>query len=324
MKLTKTDFDALLDNMFTFDDASLEVGQYVLMSDYVVRQIVLLRKTTMSEYVVDGPSVKTAITKIQYFPATTDQPRPLAVMPTDRFKDYPVDVLKSVWGVFVVLSQDDKVGVNIHGIHMDDFGKVVAALDPKLFGPTSQQYVPFDFEKTIAASPNIVECHGTDTPDRINFYENDYYCFSNFSSFQIRYVPNSFPTQQIIFPTSEHMYHWRRFILGYEETGNAKSAAIATAILDSRSAHDAFKIAQDNKQHQVSNWDLIKENEMYQIILLKHNQHEYVAQKLKASGSRRLSENSWRDGYWGSGADDIGLDKLGKLWMRLRMEQYGH
>ena len=46
-----------------------------------------------------------------------------------------------------------------------------------------------------------IECHGLDTPDRVCFYEQDFYVLSNFSSFQILW-------DGLLFDTSEQLYHW--------------------------------------------------------------------------------------------------------------------
>jgi ribA/ribD-fused uncharacterized protein len=118
------------------------------------------------------------------------------------------------------------------------------------------------------------------------------------------------------FPTSEHAYHWRRFFLA----GGFHGDQLCDRIMHAPSAHEAFKIAQDNKVHQFDHWDNVKVGEMREILRLKAAQHEYVRRKLLATGDRELVENSWRDDFWGWGPNQDGQNMLGKLWMEVREE----
>lgn len=74
--------------------------------------------------------------------------------------------------------------------------------------------------------------HKLDTDTHVFFYEQDFYMLSNFSSFTVE-------MDRILFPTSEHAYHYYKF--------NTTNPSIATSILYAQSAHDAFKIAEVNK-----------------------------------------------------------------------------
>lgn len=159
---------------------------------------------------------------------------------------------------------------------------------------------------------NQIECHGLDTPERVCFYEQDFYVLSNFSAFRLWWPAN--PGWS--FDTSEHVYQWSRFS-GNKEAGAADARR---AIVQSQSAHEAFKIAQTNKRFQRSDWDAIKVDVMRDILRAKANQHEYVMRKLLSTGNRELVENSWRDDFWGWGPNRDGQNMLGKLWMQLRKE----
>jgi ribA/ribD-fused uncharacterized protein len=153
-----------------------------------------------------------------------------------------------------------------------------------------------------------IEIHGLDTDQEVFFYEQDFYPFSNFSSFQIEW-------KGIVFQTSEHVYHYEKF--------NCNEGRITQAkILLSRSAHDAFKIAQ-TKEGRRPDWEEIKVDVMRQILWLKIDQHDYVQKKLLATGTRRLVENSWRDDFWGWGPNRDGKNMLGRVWMELRTEMTG-
>ena len=150
-----------------------------------------------------------------------------------------------------------------------------------------------------------IECHGLDTPERVCFYEQDFYALSNFSAFTVRINGRTFPT-------SEHAYHFFKFkdhAIGY-----------ALAVLDAPSAHEAFKIAERHKADRRPDWDAVKVDIMRDILRAKVAQHEYVRRKLLATGDRELVENSWRDDFWGWGPNQDGRNALGKLWMEIRAE----
>jgi len=149
-----------------------------------------------------------------------------------------------------------------------------------------------------------IECHGLDTAERVCFYEQDFYVLSNFSSFSLEWCGHRFPTV-------EHAYHWLKFI---------DSNDLQQSICDATSAHEAFKIAQENKDRRRSDWDAVKVPLMYRLLHAKAAQHEYVRRKLLATGDRELVENSWRDDFWGWGPNSDGQNKLGKLWMKVRAE----
>jgi ribA/ribD-fused uncharacterized protein len=143
-----------------------------------------------------------------------------------------------------------------------------------------------------------------DTDTQVFFYEQDFYVLSNFSSFRIWFSDTDFDT-------SEHAYHFMKFP-GWPTLQDSIRAA--------RSAHAAFKIAEQNKSFRRPDWDDIKVNVMRDILRAKASQHEYVRRKLLATGNRQLVEDSWRDPFWGWGPNRDGQNMLGKLWMDVRSE----
>jgi ribA/ribD-fused uncharacterized protein len=148
------------------------------------------------------------------------------------------------------------------------------------------------------------EYHGLDTPERVCFYEQDFYVLSNFSSFKLHW-------RGIWFDTSEAAYHWEKF---------PGANDIRLAIRGAHSAHEVFRLANEFKELRRPDWDKVKVSIMRDILRSKTNQHEYVRRKLLATGDRELVENSWRDDYWGWGPSRDGLNMLGKLWMEVRAE----
>lgn len=137
----------------------------------------------------------------------------------------------------------------------------------------------------------------------IFFYEHEFYVFSNFSSFMLSWKGKDYMT-------SEHVYHSERF----DEENHKEALRL------SRSAHDAYKYAQENKHLQRKDWNDIKVGVMKEILHEKVKQHPYVLKKLLESGDCELVEDSWRDDFWGWGPNKEGKNMLGKLWMEVRDE----
>lgn len=146
--------------------------------------------------------------------------------------------------------------------------------------------------------------HGLDSDTRVCFYEQDFYVLSNFSSFTLQWEGHRWDT-------SEAAYHSGKF---------PRRPDLRREIRQAPSAHEAFKIAERNKEQRRKDWDDVKVEYMRRILFAKAEQHEYVRRKLLATGDRELVENSWRDDYWGWGPNQDGKNMLGKLWMEVRAE----
>lgn len=145
--------------------------------------------------------------------------------------------------------------------------------------------------------------NGTDNEKQIFFYEHDFYIFSNFSAFAVEWKGK-------LWMTSEHAYQAEKF----------DDEEMKMQIFNSRSAHEAFKFAGDNKSKRRADWNDIKLKIMKDILREKVLQHPYVKKKLIDSGDKELIEDSWRDSYWGWGPNKDGENHLGKLWMEVRDE----
>lgn len=67
-----------------------------------------------------------------------------------------------------------------------------------------------------------------------------------------------------------------------------------------------------------SDWELVKDEEMYSIVLEKFLQNPDYREQLLATGDEELVEgNTWYDCYWGV-YNGVGQNKLGKILMRVR------
>ncbi len=143
-----------------------------------------------------------------------------------------------------------------------------------------------------------------DTDTQVFFYEQDFYILSNFSAFTLQWDGKRFDT-------SEAAYHYEKF---------PRHPDVRWAIQFAPSAHEAFKIAENNKEFRRKNWERVRVKIMGDILRAKAEQHEYVRRKLLATGNRELIENSWRDNFWGWGENRDGQNMMGKLWMEIRAE----
>lgn len=144
--------------------------------------------------------------------------------------------------------------------------------------------------------------HKLDTDKQVFFYEQEFYVLSNFSAFNLSW-------KNLRFDTAEHAYHWEKF---------PDAPNVRLGIELARSAHEAFQLAQANKNRRRLDWDDVKVDIMLNILHAKADQHEYVRRKLLETGDRELVEDSWRDDYWGWGPNRDGQNMLGKLWMQVR------
>jgi ribA/ribD-fused uncharacterized protein len=160
------------------------------------------------------------------------------------------------------------------------------------------------------------EFHKLDTLFQVYFYEQDYYCLSNFSAFTLEWKNRRFDT-------SEAAYQWEKFLQpeGTVELNlEIEASHVRREILFAKSAHEAFKLAEANRHLIGANWENRRVGVMKEILREKVKQHEYVRRKLLNTGTRLLIEDSWRDSFWGWGPDQKGKNQLGELWMEIRAE----
>jgi len=139
----------------------------------------------------------------------------------------------------------------------------------------------------------------------IGFYPREFYCLDNFSSFKVKY--NGY-----VYSTAEEAYQAAKF--------NKCAPEIADAIRNSFSAHEAQKIARENKEFQRADWDEIKLHTMEEILRAKVQQNPYVLKKLLETENYTIVEDSPKDNYWGWGPHRNGENMLGRLWMNIRNE----
>jgi len=139
----------------------------------------------------------------------------------------------------------------------------------------------------------------------VGFYEREFYPFSNFSSYQVRWRGE-------LWATSEHAYQAAHFF--------QTAPDLADAIRSCSSAHEAYTIAKANTAKLPADWDNQKIPIMTDIVRAKCMQHDYIRKQLRKTGTLLIVEDSPKDSFWGWGPDRQGRNELGKIWMKLREE----
>ena len=139
----------------------------------------------------------------------------------------------------------------------------------------------------------------------IGFYPREFYCLDNFSSFKVEY-------KGYVYASLEEAYQSAMFLTTAPE--------VAEKIKLCFSAHEAQKIAFENKSKQRSDWDEVKLEIMGDLVRLKVAQNPYVKKKLLETGEYLIVEDSPKDSFWGWGKDRNGQNNLGKIWMEVRDE----
>lgn len=137
--------------------------------------------------------------------------------------------------------------------------------------------------------------------NKIEFFDNEYRFLSNFFVAYVQY-------DGIIYPTSEHAFQASKS-LDFDER----------LLIAKLSSPNQAKIR--GKQLKLRpNWNLIRNQIMTEICILKFATHIDLKQKLMKTGNAELIEsNSWGDSYWGiCNKTNQGENHLGKILMNIR------
>jgi ribA/ribD-fused uncharacterized protein len=140
----------------------------------------------------------------------------------------------------------------------------------------------------------------------IRFYsarEQPYGCFSNFSA-------HPFELDGQWWPTSEHYFQANKFL----------SPADRDAVRSVTSPMQAARIGRSRSRPMGPDWEQVKDDLMRRAVLAKFRSHPDIAEILLGTGGEDIVEASPTDSYWGTGADDKGLNRLGQILMEVRAE----
>ena len=141
--------------------------------------------------------------------------------------------------------------------------------------------------------------------DTIYFYSttDEYGDFSNFSA-------HGFQIDGKYWKTVEHYFQAMKFE-GTEYEDQVQQAYTPKQAKSLGRRRD-FPLRDD--------WENVKDDIMYQGVLVKFQTHDDLRERLLLTGDAQLVESAPSDYYWGSGADGSGLNKLGKILMQVRDE----
>lgn len=142
-------------------------------------------------------------------------------------------------------------------------------------------------------------------PKRIVFHgmRDEYGYLSNF-------WPAPISLKGVVWPTSEHYFQAQKF------AGSAPEEAIRQVV----SPMIAARMGRSRARPLRPDWDTVKEDIMLDALRAKFTQHPDLGERLRATGEASLVEYSRRDAYWADGGDGHGLNRLGRLLMRVRDE----
>ncbi|MGO9048645.1 MAG: NADAR family protein [Xanthobacteraceae bacterium] len=127
--------------------------------------------------------------------------------------------------------------------------------------------------------------------------------FSNFAPFGIE-------LDDRWWPTVENYYQAQKFT----------DAELQKSIRKAEKPIIAKNLADENKAAIRPDWDAIKDEVMYRAVRRKFELHPELRAMLVATGDEDIVEAAPTDTYWGVGRDGTGLNKLGKIIVRIREE----
>lgn len=127
--------------------------------------------------------------------------------------------------------------------------------------------------------------------------------FSNFAPFGVEFEGEWWSTV-------EHYFQAQKFHDPQHRAGIRRAAK----------PKDAKTLGRSRAVPLRSDWEGIKDDIMYAAVRKKFLTHSVPRDLLLSTGDEELVENAPMDAYWGCGPDGSGLNKLGKILMRVREE----
>lgn len=119
---------------------------------------------------------------------------------------------------------------------------------------------------------------------------------------------HGFVLDGLYWPTIEHYYQAQKFV----GTKHAEQIRLAPTPMAAK------RLGRRTDHPLRPNWEEVKEAVMLRATLAKFETHADACADLLATGDEELVEASPTDYYWGSGADGSGLNRYGRVLMRVR------
>jgi N-glycosidase YbiA len=159
---------------------------------------------------------------------------------------------------------------------------------------------------------------------RILFYRRDREAFGFLSNF----ASSPMVLDGEDWPTVEHYYQaqksrdgaYRAAIRATSTPGHAKRLGAYPDLPKKLCEHSWFRTTGRKVR---ADWPEIKLDVMRQAVRAKFTQNADLAERLRGTGTAEIVEDSRFDSFWGCGADEQGLNWLGRILMEVRMELAG-
>ena len=134
----------------------------------------------------------------------------------------------------------------------------------------------------------------------INQVRDDFFVLSNFYSAPVKYGGYTYRSNEAAFQAQKTLVETQRIQFIHLNPSDAKR----------KGRHVNLR----------PDWEEVKDNIMYEIVLAKFTQNEALRKRLISTGEEELIEgNDWGDQYWGV-SNGSGKNKLGQILMRVREE----
>jgi N-glycosidase YbiA len=133
-------------------------------------------------------------------------------------------------------------------------------------------------------------------------HKNAFGCFSNF--FHVPIVMGAHT-----WPTSEHYFQAMKF---HDHKDHFEAVKFAKGPME------AAKMGRDRSRPLRKDWEAVKDDLMFDVVLAKFSQHQDLQEHLLSTGSQVLVEHTANDAYWGDGGDGAGRNMLGITLMQVR------
>ena len=139
--------------------------------------------------------------------------------------------------------------------------------------------------------------------EEIEFYSarGEYGEFSNF-------YPSVITMKNKVWPTSEHYFQAQKFV----------GTKYESQIRKTKGPNQAAREGRDRSKPLRRDWEKIKDQIMYEVVLAKFSQNNRLKKILLDTNNAKLIEHTKRDNYWGDGGNGKGKNMLGKTLMRVR------
>ncbi len=124
------------------------------------------------------------------------------------------------------------------------------------------------------------------------------------------YSNHGFYKDNIYWKTSEHYYQAQKF----------SDSNVKKLIIDALTPKDASNIGRNRSYHLREDWELVKQQVMFEAVYYKFKQNEQILNKLLETGDAYIVEATVKENYWGCGPNNDGQNNYGKIIMAVRLK----